>query len=116
VVELVGGARVIFADAPARSSELVVRTSSAPPLPPDRLGLATPVELKLRNGSLGRGATLEFPIPDWVNAQADTEDAVVIATWSVEQQTWVPAKASVDPAAKIIRVFTDHFSWWQPQT
>jgi hypothetical protein len=116
VVELGGGARVIFADTPARGSELVVRTSSAPPLPPDRLGLATPVELTLRNGSLGRGATLEFPIPDWVNAQADAVDAVEVATWSVEQQAWVPGKASVDRAAKVIRLFTDHFSWWQPQT
>jgi hypothetical protein len=116
VVELGGGARVIFADTPARGAKLVVRTLSAPPLPPDRLGLATPAELTLRNGSLGRGATLEYPIPGWASAQADTDSALEITTWSVEQQAWVPVKTSVDRTGRVIRAFIDHFSWWQPLT
>ncbi len=114
VVQLGGGARVIFADAPADGSELTVRTSDAPPNPGGRRSLATPVELTLTGGDLGRGATLEFPLPKSLRSAA--ADAVGIATYDEDAGAWIAQEAVIDRERGLVSVATTHFSWWQPWT
>ncbi len=112
VVELGGGARVIFADEPAPNSRLLVQTAAAPILGMGQSSLATPVKLTMIGGSLGRGATLEFPLPHGSSDGA----AVGIATYSEQLHRWTPVKTEIDRSRGVLRTFTNHFSWWQPWT
>jgi hypothetical protein len=112
VVELGGGARVIFADEPAEGSRLGVQTADAPAETAGRMTLATPVKLTMVTGSVGRGATIEFPIP----AGLADDRLAGIATYDERTQQWRPVEVEVDRAAGVVRTFTAHFSWWQPWT
>ncbi|MBL7487477.1 hypothetical protein I6A60_06030 [Frankia sp. AgB1.9] len=115
VVDLGGGARVVFADAPVSGSQLTVATDSPPPNLDDRRSLATPVKLTLTGSDLGSGATLDFPLPDSLRAAAAANpDVVGIATYDEASRQWVPVQVSVHDG--LVSAVTTHFSWWQPWT
>jgi len=116
VVELGGGARVTFAKAPRKGSELTVRTASPPPTPPGRVSLASPVKLTLRGASMPGGATLEFKLPAELAKRPELARKTGIATWNEKRREWTPKRANIDLARGVISVATTHFSWWQPWT
>ncbi|NCD18897.1 MAG: hypothetical protein EOL89_02770 [Actinobacteria bacterium] len=112
VVELGGGARVIFEEELPSEAELTVGRSHAPDAPADLVALTDPVKLELA-GAEFTGATLEFPLPDVSLADAD---AVMVATYDETLGEWVPVTSQYDASAGVVRAYTTHFSWWAPWT
>lgn len=113
VVELGGGARVIFEDTLPEGSVLTVRTNGAPGAPKGLHALATPIELTLSGADIGRGATIEFPLAGLTEAEAER---VHIATWDELSNSWIEVETTVDVSKAVIRARAPHFSWWAPWT
>jgi hypothetical protein len=113
VVELGGGARVIFEDEVGPNAVLTVATKDAPAAPEGQHAFATPIELSLTHGDMGRGATLEFPMAGLSKQEAKQ---IHIATYNDKSGSWNSVKTTIDAKDGVIRAFTPHFSWWAPWT
>lgn len=111
VVDLGGGARVIFDDEPVSGSTLHVSTANPPAAADGWTSLATPVHLEVQDGSIGDGATLEFAIPEGVSASSGE---VGIATFDEAAGLWMSVPVEIDASARIMRARVKHFSWWNP--
>ena len=117
VVQLGNGATVTFLEPLAAGSNVLVRTTAERKLAPGQVATVDPVQLTVKNGSLGpSGAVLTFPVPDAAWADGDPSDAAGISTLDETTGEWMPVPVQFDAATKTMRTTAPHFSWWAPWT